>query len=507
MFRVILLRSVAAFLVLFFPFDAALAQQDSQPLIPAESRSEPATSSLKVCLRLEDESPFWGAAGVRVVSGDGHEIVGTPAVSEGELLFSGMQPGTYGVEATAPGFLTVRIVTKIETSHPLRTLFIAMKPKPPPGKITPASLASPPTTRDDILVKSPWLSATLAEAISDVDPNVVCPAEQVLNGVGQRMTQFTKNLEKFTATERVEHFRIDSIGARRSSDVRNFAYVVTISKNPAGMFVLDEYRDGGTDPAQFPAGIATRGLPALALIFHPLLSGDFKFQCEGLGGWKGQPAWQIHFSQRPDKPSRIRVYKIAAQIYRIPIKGRVWVDPGSLQVLHLDSELVNPIGEIALKIERASIDYGLVQFRSQAQGVWLPQTAELWVERAGRRYCRLHSFSNFKLFSVDTSQSIQTPEQSYRFTNTTDSDLVGVLTVTPVTGANVDPVSINFTIPARRTIFKFVGPGKDVSIPAALIESAVFSHSGMPASINADANLSKQSSLDVIPQSSFPANP
>jgi hypothetical protein len=507
MFWVIPLRSIAALLVVFFPFGAAFARQDSQPAIPAESRSDYATSSLKVCLRLEDESPFWGSAGVRVVSSEDHEVVGAATASEGELLFSGMQPGTYSVEATAPGFLTVRIITKIESGHQLRTLFIAMKPAPSPGKITPASLASPPTIHDDILVKSPWLPSALDEAIPDVDPIIACPAQQVLNGVGQRMAQFAKNLEKFTATERLEHFTIDSIGARRSSVVRTFAYVVTISKNPAGMLVLDEYRDGGADAAQFPAGIATIGLPAMAFIFHPLLAGDFKFQCEGLGEWKGRPAWQIHFSQRPDKLSRIRVYVIAARIYPIPIKGRAWIDPGSLQVLHLDSELVNPIKEIALKNERSSIDYGLVQFLSQKQGIWLPQNADLWVEREGRRYYRRHTFSNFKLFSVDTSQTIQSPEQSYRFTNTTDGDLVGVLTVTPVSGAKLDPVSISFTIPARKTIFKRVGTGRDVNIPVALIESAVFSHSGMAESINADANLSKQSSLDVLPESSIPVDP
>lgn len=506
MFRVIPLRSVAAFLVLFFPFDAALAQQDSQPAISAEPRSDPATSSLKVCLRLEDESPFWGSPGVRVVSSEGHEVVGAQTASKGEFLFSGMQPGVYSVEATSPGFLTVLITTRIETSHQLRTLFIAMRPYPSPGRITPDSLASPPR-QDSTSGKSPWLPSALDAGIPDVDPNVACPAEQVLNGVGQRMAQFTNNLEKFTATERVEHFTIDSIGARRSSVVRNFAYVVTISQNPEQLIVLDEYRDGGDDPAQFPAGIATKGLPALALIFHPLLSGDFKFQCEGLGQWRGGPAWQIHFAQRSDKPSRIRVYRIVGRSYRIPIMGRVWVDPGSLQVLHLDSELVNPIGEIALKIERASIDYGLVQFHSQKQGVWLPQTADLWVERGGRRYYRRHTFTSFKLFSVDTSQTIQTPEQSYRFTNTTDEDLAGVLTVKPLTGAKLDPVSINFTIPARRTIFKLVGIGKDVDIPVGMIESAVLFHSGAAESINADANLSKQSSLDVIPESSIPLNP
>jgi hypothetical protein len=28
------------------------------------------------------------------------------------------------------------------------------------------------------------------------------------------------------------------------------------------------------------------GLPAMALIFHPLFASDFKFVCEGMGQWE-----------------------------------------------------------------------------------------------------------------------------------------------------------------------------------------------------------------------------
>jgi hypothetical protein len=503
----ILLLSMAAFLVLLLPPPGALSQQNSTAVHSSPPPSAAGTASLKVCLRLEDESRFGGLASIRVMPSQGYEIAGTPTASEGEILFSGMQPGTYSVEVASAGFLAVRITTTIESAHQQRTLFVVMKPRPLPSRITLAKPASSATTANAASRQGSWLPPNLDEAVPEVDPNVECPAQQVLRGVGQRMTQFVSNLEKFSATERVEHFNIDGTGARRPSDLRSFDYVVMVSQNSQGTFVLDEFRNGSVDPEQFPAHIATEGLPAMALIFHPILAGDFKFECEGLGQWRDLPAWQVHFSQRPDKPSRIRAYIIGGKNYRIPIKGRVWIDPGTFQVLRLESDLVNPLKEIELTNERCSIEYGLVQFRSLKQEIWLPQTADLWVERQGHRYYRRHTFSDFKVFSVDTAQSVQKPKESYSFTNTSDRDLFGVLTVSPVSGTKLDPVSIRFTIPAGGSILKLVGPGKDVDIPVRLIESAVFVHNGRAESIKVDAYLVKESSLDVIPETAIPSTP
>jgi len=479
------------------------------------------TASLRISLRLEDESPFKGFANVHVFPREGYEVVGNPTAADGEIFFEHMQPGTYTVEAVAPGFLSVRLSTTIDAPNQQRTLFVIMLLKLLPAA-TPAALTSavpsgspslaPSVTTSFTSATAPaipgsWLPAPLDDVVPDVDPDVECPSQQILRGVGQRMTQFISNLEKFSATERVEHFNIDYTGVRHTADVRNFDYVVIVSQSPLGMFVLDEFRNGSVDPNQFPAHIATDGLPAMALIFHPLLAGDFRFQCEGLGQWKGKPAWQMHFLQRPDKQSRIRAYIISAKNYRIPLKGRVWIDPGTFQVLQLDSELVNPIKEIELTNERSSIEYGLVQFHSQKQEIWLPQTADLWVERRGRRYYRRHTFSNFKVFSVDTTQNAQKAKESYTFTNTSDRDLLGVLTVKPAAGTELDPVTISFTIPAGGSILKFVGPGKDVNVPVGEIASAVFVHNGKPESIKVDAHLLKESSLDVVPDTPNPGNP
>jgi hypothetical protein len=82
----------------------------------------------------------------------------------------------------------------------------------------------------------------------------------------------------------------------------------------------DEFRNGGVDRSQFPAGIATEGLPAMALLFHPALAPDFDFKCEGLGFWEGRPAGRLRFEQRGDRPNRIRDYVVKNLHYPVPIR-------------------------------------------------------------------------------------------------------------------------------------------------------------------------------------------
>lgn len=504
------LVSSAALILLFLCCVRVTARQTS-PEGPAVAPTPGEAGLLKICLRLEDDSPFGGIMHVRLLPVEGEDISGA-AGSDGETMFTGLHPGTYFLEASAPGFVTVRREVRIDTGHSVQTVFVTMKPlplaaqlpatpevspraEPAPASLTTAPLLPSPTTTT-VAVPISWIPQSVDAAVPAVDPSVACPLPDILRITGQRMTEFVANMEKFTATEQVEHFKINAAGERESPDVRSFDYVVLVSRNHWGLFQLDEYRNGSDDPAKFPAGIATVGLPAMALIFHPILASDFDFKCEGLGQSGGRPAWQVHFAQRPDRPSRIRQYVIQKNSYPVPIKGRAWIDPGTDQVVRLDSELIKPIPEIALTKERLSIEYGPVEFRSNGERLWLPEVAELYAERGTARYYRRHEFSNFKLFTVATNQNIQ-PKEAYVFTNTSDRDIAGVLTVFPVPGSTLQPVSITFTIPAGKTVLKSVGPGKDVRIPVDSLGSATFSHSGPEGSLTVNAYLTNDSSVDV----------
>lgn len=349
---------------------ALSAQQKSTKTIADQHPSDLNSPSLKICLRLPDDSAFSGMANLRVANPQGSEVTGKPTDSEGETVFSDLAPGSYSVEASAPGFVEVKQTVEMKPGRGLENLFLVMKPDI--FTDTSPALSFGAANENAALHILPGVD----EGVPKVLPGASCDLPVVLHGVGERMTQFVSNLEKFSATEHIVHFRVDSSGVLRARETRSFEYVVLVSQNPVQGFQLDEYRNGSTDPRQFPAEIATEALPVMALIFHPLMVSDFKLTCEGLGQWDGHPSWQVRFEQRQDRPNRIRYYKIQGNYFPVGLKGRAWIDAGTYQVLRLETDLIHPVKGIELARERLSIEYGQVQFRSHDLQLWLPKTAD-----------------------------------------------------------------------------------------------------------------------------------
>jgi hypothetical protein len=487
----------------------------------AQQGTTPAASvhgSVDVRLKLAGGEKFNGVASARLLTIEGAEVAERKDEIGGRMHFADLAVGRYGVEVKAAGFAPVRREVEISAGQPFAAVFLTVTPAMSQAIAAPDAASKTSSNATAKATANAKLEPTTHEqaeksihtlqqpdSVLAVQPNIACPLPLVLQGVEQSVKELVSNLDRFSATERVEHFPVHADGGLAVRDDRSFDYVVVVTRSGDGMFGIDEYRDGGLDPSRFPAGIATTGLPALALIFHPNFAPEFNFVCDGLGEWEGRPAWEVHFEQRPDRPNQIRSYIIYQNTYSVPLKGRVMIDAGTLQVLRLDSELIKPVEKIKLTQERISIDYAPVQFRTEEQQMWLPQNAELYVERGKSHYYRRHTFSNFQVFTVGTEQKVHAPKESYAFTNNSNHEILGVLTVNPIPGGTLREVSITFKIPAGGTVFKVVGPGKDVNFPAEDVESARFAHSGPPGSIDANAYFVNASTLELVPDSAVPA--
>jgi hypothetical protein len=257
----------------------------------------------------------------------------------------------------------------------------------------------------------PWAPPDVDATVPAVSPSTPCSLANVLAGASKRVEELVANLQQFTAAEHLEHVEIDKGGNPGTPQRRRFDYMVMIQQLRRGMLSVEEMRDGGTALDKFPANLATTGLPALALIFHPEYIEDFDMRCEGFGAWRGQPAWQVRFAQRAGRPSRMRSYRIRGLSFPIALKGRAWIAADSFQVVRLETDLVQDIPEIPLTREHMEIEYKPVAFKKKQLQVWLPESAELYMDFRGHRYYRRHSFSDFLLFSVDVNQTIADPKQ------------------------------------------------------------------------------------------------
>jgi tetratricopeptide (TPR) repeat protein len=255
-----------------------------------------------------------------------------------------------------------------------------------------------------------WAPPDVDQQRVALDPGATCKLDEVIQAAAGRVKELTQNVDRFTATEKIEHSSLSPLGLQISSETRKFNYLVEIRQLQSRLDV-QEYRNGSVSVQDFPAHIGTIGLPTLALVFHPYYQEKYEYSCEGLGSWRDKPAWVVHFQQRTDRNSETLVYRVGGKSFPVRLKGRAWIDTQSSQIVAMESDLMRPVPEIRLLRDHQLIEYGPVDFRNNTMQLWLPKSADWYCSLSGQRYHRRHTFSQFLLFSVDDSQKIAKPKE------------------------------------------------------------------------------------------------
>jgi Flp pilus assembly protein TadD len=386
---------------------------------------------------LESDPSSWRAhalladADLRVGSTEEAVHEAERAIELGHERAAGVQPLLAGALALQGKLArAIEILEAYVRANPTDTAAqkqLAALRKPPVAPASPASAASPTPASPAVSVApapapapvvaaiplpSSWLPPEVDENVPPVESGVSCPLDEVVQKAGKRVQELIHNVDRFTATESLVHQSVNAGGFPASAETRKFNYLVSIQEVRPGMLSVDEYRDGGHSYQKFPGGVATLGLPSLVLIFHPYSAVNYEMTCEGLARRNGGLAWQVHFRQRPDKPSVDRRYRQgeAGPFYPVALKGRAWIAADTFQIVRLETDLVAPLPEIRLVTDHTAIEYTAVHFRKRNVDMWLPQTAEIFSDWKGRRTHRRHSFSDYVLFSVDDRQKIRVPK-------------------------------------------------------------------------------------------------
>jgi tetratricopeptide (TPR) repeat protein len=246
-----------------------------------------------------------------------------------------------------------------------------------------------------------------------VAADVACSLDTVLQRTQTRTMKQIANFEKFMATEHIEHQDIDAYGNPGSIKAKDFTYLVFIGKDKTGSLFLDEQRDGGENLNAFPTSLASHGLVGLGVfLFDPEYQSDVTYRCEGLSEWRGQAAWEIRFEQKRDVESRLMTWRNNRGVFPVALKGRAWISSSSYDVLHLETDLRDPMAQIELDRDHLAIDYGPVNFNHGKTSLWLPWYAEMYMQLHGKRYHHRHTLTNYALFSVDTDHQINAPKDS-----------------------------------------------------------------------------------------------
>jgi len=239
-----------------------------------------------------------------------------------------------------------------------------------------------------------------------------CRIDNVLPGVTLHVEEFVENVNRFTATEVLVRERLDRNGDVKDRVQSRSNYVATIQKLPSSFYVVDEYRDKAPENTSLGGMIRANVAPALALIFHPSHIDEYEMECEGPVDWSNYKTWRVDFWQRRDRPATMIGFELGHKEYTILLKGSAWVDMSNFQIVHMETDLLQPIPDMKLDGLHQSVDYGSVAFTGTAGFLWLPQTAEVTADIQGKRLVERHTYSKFQIFSVDTQQKISQPPDS-----------------------------------------------------------------------------------------------
>jgi tetratricopeptide (TPR) repeat protein len=281
-------------------------------------------------------------------------------------------------------------------------------------RIGTSGVAGPTTPSYDFppILPSAWMPTRVDDKVPPVEAGVPCSLETVLHNASMQVTELVKDVDRFEATESLEHVRIARDGVPSRPQMRTYRYLVSIGEVRPGILSVDEYRDAKKDQDDPPDGVVTVGLPAMALVFHSAQLDNYKFTCEGLARSSSGLSWQVYFQQRADRIPTLHGYRLGDNAFAVGLKGRAWISADTFQIVRLETDLVKPYPEIRLAAEHTSIVYGPVRFRSKDVKMWLPQQAEVYFDWRGMRVHRRLNFTNYSLFSVDTMQKINPPKQA-----------------------------------------------------------------------------------------------
>lgn len=301
---------------------------------------------------------------------------------------------------------------RLEPADPVR-------PMPPASEDATRALPvllklTPPASALDVSPPEKWAPPDVDAVKPPVISGETCDLPAVLKAAESKAEEFVGDLEKFSATEDYQATEFKANGRVETPISRRYTYIVFIDTFSARVIQVREWRGGGDSSIsmRLPGRIQDLGAPGLVLAFHRRFHDDFEWTCEGLGKWKNQPAWMIHFQQRADRPtSLLSGFDTPSHEFPLDLKGRAWVAQTGGQILHLETDLMKPLLPVDFRREHFAIDYVPVQFPAHRVELWLPENVDTYIQYKGHFLHYYHHFGDFKLFSVGATQRIASPKE------------------------------------------------------------------------------------------------
>ncbi len=229
-----------------------------------------------------------------------------------------------------------------------------------------------------------------------------------LRRVGEGVRAFFSQFPNTSSLEQIHGERLQRTGKVAQSLNQAFQYLCFASPERTGLGFA-EYRTERSGLLSGPRGLEqgfmlTSGFASASLPFHPVYQPDSVFRYLGRQMVEGREAFVIAYAQRPEAARLTGAFRVNETSVTTLSQGLGWIDPANYQIIRMRTDLLSPCPKVALQRETTDIRFGKVHFKEISADLWLPLDVAVTVEWRGRILRNRHTYSEFKIFNVETKQ-------------------------------------------------------------------------------------------------------
>ena len=245
----------------------------------------------------------------------------------------------------------------------------------------------------------------------------------ILEKVGSNVATLFHNFPNVASREQVREQRLM---AKQSADTQ---YVVTQTHNDQiyhdyryvalensdrNQARLKEYRTDTKGRLVTSNGadngfMITKGFVSTPVFFDPSHQQESKFRYLGQQLIEKRATYVVAFAQLPSAQVKEQIGVGKGHSVFVLTQGLAWIDPDNYQIIRMWTGLMAPVSEIKLEAQTTRVYFAEVHFQGMASGLWLPSKVQVETKWGDLIFRNSHTYSEFKLFSVNTQERQDVP--------------------------------------------------------------------------------------------------
>lgn len=228
----------------------------------------------------------------------------------------------------------------------------------------------------------------------------------IMEKAGERVEAFFHNLANTASLEQVHQERVGKNGEVRESLDQQFQYIMLADAESGGLGVK-EYRSNEYGRDASMGGLKhgfmlTSGFASVPSLFHPANRSKSEFRYLGMQEKDGRRTHVVVFSQKPETAQVMTRFITDRGSALVLVHGLAWIDAESFHLIRIHTHLLNPYPQVRLQKLSTEIRLHGVEFAGIDEPLWLPREVGISVDWRGRVLRNQHSYSDFKVFNVES---------------------------------------------------------------------------------------------------------